>query len=359
MYQNTIGKNNPKIIVNTRFLTQSITGVQRFAIEISRELKKYFGNDIAFVGPYNIINEEIVNELEVIRTGKHSGHIWEQIELPRYLNRHGKPLLVCLCNTAPIFYRHKISTVHDVAFITFPQTFSKSFLLFYRIIIPLVLKTSKKVVTVSNFSKCELQNYYHISADQIYVIYNAVDKSFKKVDDENLKKTPYFLAVSSVNYRKNFLAVLQAFQLLPNKDLMLYVVGDLKNNSFKGIDIQQYKCDTRIKFLGRVSDDELIRLYSNAVGFIYPSLYEGFGIPPIEAQMCGCPVLSSDIPVLKEVLQDSAYYCNPYDINDISEKMQQLCRDNYVIIMAGYENVKRFSWKQSSKILANVIKREL
>lgn len=350
---------NSHIVVNARFLTQPVTGVQRFAIELSKELKKLFKEKIEFWAPHNCILEKEAKELDVLRIGTFPGHLWEQIDLPRFLKKHGSPLLVCLCNSAPLLYSNKISTIHDVAFLTYPQTYSKSFLYYYRLMIPAVLRTSKRIVTVSEFSKKEIMNNYVIPDDKIVVIYNAVDSSFRNIVDVSLNKIQYFLAVSSMNYRKNFIAVLKGFQELNKEDVMLYVVGDLKNNSFAGVDVEHYKSDSRIKFLGRVSDEELIRLYSNAVGFIYPSLYEGFGIPPIEAQKCGCPVLSSDIPVLKEVLQDSAYYCNPYDINDISEKMQLLCRDNHAVVQAGYENVNRFSWQKSAMALAHVIEGEL
>lgn len=95
-----------------------------------------------------------------------------------------------------------------------------------------------------------------------------------------------------------------------------------------------------------MSDKELIDYYSNAIGFIYPSLYEGFGIPPLEAQTCNCPVLLSDIPPLKEVFNDSGIYCNPYDINDIACKMNELKNYSDELKVKGHNNAQKFSWEK-------------
>lgn len=347
------------IVINSRFLTQNLTGVQRFAIEISLHLKKNLGNEIIFLSPNNIVQKEYAKQLEVQIIGKHTGHLWEQIDLPLHLRKIGKPILINLANMAPIFYSNKISTIHDVAFLAFPETFSKSFLFAYKFLIPRILKTSKHIITVSNFSKEEIIKAYHIKNDHISVIYNAVSNNFKYKKNDSLKQERYFLAVSSLNYRKNFIAVLQAFvrYAKSNSNENLYIIGDIKNTNFKNLNIDIYKKHPHIKFLGRVSDKELIEYYSNAIGFIYPSLYEGFGIPPLEAQKCNCPVLLSDISPLKEVFKDSGIYCNPYDINDIATKMAFLVENTDVYIQKGTLNTQRFSWDKSVESLISIIQK--
>ena len=174
------------------------------------------------------------------------------------------------------------------------------------------------------------------------------------------KADRYFLAVSSLNYRKNFVVVLQAFDKMCayRREANLFIIGDLQCDSFNGVDISSYKQNNRIKFLGRVSDEELINYYRNAVCFIFPSLYEGFGIPVIEAQACGCPVISSNSSSLPEVLGESALTCNPLDVNRFAELMNDIFNDNDLrkkIIAKGYENVKRFSWNESAKKIVELI----
>lgn len=145
------------IVVNARFLTQQVTGVQRFSIELSVRLKRIFGSEISFVAPQNIIQEDIAEELSVIKVGTHIGHFWEQWDLPNYLNRVGKPLLINWGNTGPVMYNNKVTTLHDITFIRYPRTFSFKFRLLYKLLIPQVIRTSKHLFTVSEFSKKKLQ----------------------------------------------------------------------------------------------------------------------------------------------------------------------------------------------------------
>lgn len=167
------------LVVNSRFLTQKITGVQRFAIEISLRLKEMLKDNVIFVSPNDIIQGEIAQRLGVKFIGKHNGHLWEQWDLPKWLKKNGRPLLLNLCNMAPIMYLNKISTIHDIAFVRYPQTFSKKFLIFYKFMIPRIIASSKRVITVSNFSKKEIVDVYGVDQSLVTVVYNAVNETFK------------------------------------------------------------------------------------------------------------------------------------------------------------------------------------
>lgn len=347
------------IAINARFLTQSLTGVQRFAIEISLQLKKLLGNEVVFLSPHNIVQDHYANKLDAKIIGTHCGYTWEQLDLPLFLKRNNYPLLLNLANTAPIMYRNKISTIHDLAFLSYPQTFTKKFLYTYKLMIPLIAKSSRHIITVSEFSKNEIYKAYHIKKEHITVIYNAVNKEFFYKENKDIKSNNYFLAVSSLNYRKNFLAVLKAFTKYSqnHKNDNLYIIGDIKTSNFKEIDITKYKAHPHIHFWGRVSDKELQILYSNAIGFIFPSIYEGFGLPPLEAQACNCPILVSNIPPHKEIYEESAIYCNPYDTNDIATKMEKLKFQSKELIALGAENIKRFSFEKSAKKVFDILLR--
>lgn len=348
------------IAVNARFLTRNITGVERFAIEISLRLKKIFGDKIVFVAPSNVVQKLYGEKLDVKIIGSHVGHRWEQFDLPRYLKNNGKPLLLNLCNTAPLFYSNKLTVLHDITYIRFPKTYSRAFRTFYKVMMPLLLKTSKYICSVSEFSKQEISSHYKISEKKIKVIYNAVDAKFKPTRDSSLKEKPYFLAVSSLKESKNFLMILRSFSNAAESlaDVHLKVVGDLASDSFAGMDLSIYKNDPRIQFLGRVSDSELVKLYSNAEAFLFPSLYEGFGIPVLEAQACGCPVISSNAASLPEVLSDSALLVDPNSLHDWETGMKTVCgKDGYAerLVSLGFENVNRFSWECSAQQITDLI----
>lgn len=343
------------IVVNARFLTQPISGVQRYAIEICLELKK-LNSHIVFVAPRNILHHEIAHELGVKIVGSLTGHLWEQIELPSYLKKQGNPLLLNLCNTAPIFYANKIVTIHDLAFERFPQTFSWKFRYAYQFAIPRIARSSKHILTDSDFSKKEIMSLYSIDDRKISVVHCANSAHFKEAGNPSGEK--YILAVSSLNYQKNFLALVKAFNKLSDKTIKLLLVGAINKNFADHNLLQEIESNENIQFVGRVDDDELVRLYSNAQCFVYPSLYEGFGIPPLEAQACGCPCVVSNAASLPEVCGDSVVYCDPYSVDDIADKISMVLSSKALqdeLRTKGFENIKRFSWEKSAQQIIHII----
>lgn len=349
-----------KIVVNARFLTQKITGVQRFAIELSRELVKIYGDKIKFVAPGNIVQKEIAEEFHVEIVGRKSGYYWEQIELPLYLKKKGSPVLLNFCSVAPLFYKNNIVAVHDITWVRFPNTYSRQFRFVYDIIIPQLCKVARRILTVSKFSLKEISQKYNVPEEKFTIVYNAVDEKFHPVVDHSLSKEDYFISVSSIKENKNFQTVLSSFEKLQSivKGVKLYIVGDLVDKNFKTIDLKRYKNNSNILFLGRVSDEELIKYYSNAKAFIFPSLYEGFGIPVLEAQACGCPVISSNTSSLPEVLEDSALFCDPMDFCSFADNMHKIMTDSNLfddLKNKGFRNVNRFSWEASAKTIAKDI----
>ncbi|WP_304293368.1 glycosyltransferase family 1 protein [Campylobacter gracilis] len=344
------------LFVNARFLTQHITGVQRYAIEISKQLKFKLRDGVVFLSPKNIVHNEIARNLDVRVIGKNSGHIWEQLDLPVYIKREGGPLLLNLANTAPVFYKNKICVVHDIAYERFPQTFDWKFRLFYKFLIPKILKTSRKIITVSKFSKNEISQLYGIQSDKIDIVYNSANTTFKNIRIENKEK--YVLAVSSLHYQKNFHSLIEAFDGLGDENIKLFLVGEI-NKNFTNLNLlEKIKNNTNIIFIGRVSDEKLTRLYSNAICFVFPSFYEGFGIPPLEAQSCGCPVVCSNAASLPEIYGDSVVYFDPYNVEDMRGKIQIVLNDENLqneLRIKGFENIKRFSWEESAQKIINLV----
>lgn len=346
-----------RLIINARFLTQPITGVQRYAIEISRQIKIIDPNTV-FVSPPGILHESIADELDVKIVGKLKGHLWEQIELPLYLIRQPySPLLLNLANTAPLYYKNKIIQVHDISFKRFPKSFSWKFRRAYGYAIPRILKNSKLIITDSEFSREEIISFYKTPKDKVRIIHCATSSMFSP--NKKTKTDSYILAVSSLSFQKNFHSLIKAFNDLKDKSIKLRLVGSINKNFADHQLLKDMDNNDNIEFVGRVDDITLRDLYSNAICFVYPSLYEGFGIPPIEAQACGCPCIVSNVSSLPEVCGDSVLYFNPNDISDITRKIEALISSPTMqadLISKGYDNILRFSWEKSAFNLLELVK---
>jgi len=351
---------NKDIYIAARFLTQPITGVQRYGIELSKAIKKINTDyNITFVTPSNFIHNEIADFLDAKQIGSLKGQLWDQISLLKFLKSKKNPLIINFSNTLPVFYENKIVTIHDIIHLKYPVSYS--YRKYYNIVFPLMLKFSKHIITGSEFSKKEISTYFSINEDKISIVYDGVDERFKPKKLE--KQERYILCVSSVAYHKNFISLIKAFLNLKTKSIKLYIVGGLNEkifgeNSSKVLDY--IKNNDNIRFLGRVDDNKLIELYSNAVCFVYPSLYEGFGIPPLEAQACGCPVILSNIQVFREIYRNSAVYFNPLDPDDIANKIQEVINNEnlrLLLIKNGFENSKKYTWENSAKQFFNILDR--
>jgi glycosyltransferase involved in cell wall biosynthesis len=342
------------IIVNARFLTQKVTGVQRFAMALAKIMNEQLHNKLLFVAPHNIIHPELASELKAVIIGRNTGTFWEQFDLRYYLLTHNFPLLISFCNTGLLFYKKQLVTIHDMSYKVNPKWFSRRFCNWYNFLIPNIARHSLQVLTVSNSSKNDLIFYLKIPADKISVIYNS--SSFVSNDNFEPKyAVKYLLTVSSIDARKNLSSLIKAFSNIP-QDTKLYIVG-LKDSNFV-FDLNENLLKDNIIVKGYITDDELKKLMINAAAFIYVSFYEGFGLPPIEAMSMGCPVIVSDIPAHKEVCGEAAIYVDPYDVNDIEQKIIYVLTHDTVrkdLIEAGKKNVKRFNWFDSAQKVVHII----
>lgn len=349
------------IVINSRFLTQDITGVQRFAIEISKQLKRLYSEDIQFVCPKNIVHENLAKELEAKTIGNLTGHLWEQVELPFYLKKNGSPLLLNLGNTAPLLYSNKITVLHSLSFLN-KKWNSLLFHFLYKITVPLNLMSSKFIFTVSQYTNQEITEHYsYINLlDKMDVIYNGSFGSKKLNIQSTENKQNYLLYVGSISSSKNVKGLVDAMNLvrIQHKDIDLKIVGSLNNKLFKD---EKIVSNQFIEFCGHINNpDELKELYLHAKAFVFPSLYESFGIPPLEAQECGCPIIISNVTALPEIYKDSALYFDPYDVNDIANKIITLLNNENLqkeLIGKGFENIKRFSWETSAKKIIDISER--
>jgi len=341
------------IYINGKFINQKITGVQRFANEISKLLISNFGN-YKIIIPKNIkINMTDYPFEKVEYFGHGNLNHWEQIQLPLFLKMNNSPLLLTFTGLGPIFYKNKIITIHDLSFWEHPEWFSKKYAFAYRFFTPISLKNSIKLFTVSEYSKQTITKELKCTRSDIEVIYNAVNEYI--CEDRNIKKVKYILAVGSIDPRKNLDRLISSFQKWNNHDYELIIIGG-HQKSFPKINLST---KANVKFLGYVSEELLHKYYSESEIFIYPSLYEGFGIPPLEAMAHGTPVIASNITSLPEACGEAALYIDPYSEESIINAFELLSKNSRLqkeLIIKGFENLKRFSWSKSALKINEIIK---
>jgi glycosyltransferase involved in cell wall biosynthesis len=351
-------------VINGRFLTQKATGVHRYAFEICNKLHE-MGVDFHVAIPKEI-NSDYKFDFKTVRCGSFGSHLWEQLSLPAYLKSIGSPLLVSFSGCGPLNYSNQIITIHDVSHERYPEWFSKNYCRYYGFMFPRIAKKAHAILTVSEFSKQEIVDVFNLAPEKIHVIHSNVPFHTKPTDEEVLsrQKDPsapnYILTVSSMDPRKNFVRLVQAFEQMEDKSIKLYIIG-MQFKAFNTPDLQKLLSEN-VVLPGYVDDETLQNMYGNALFSIYPSLYEGFGLPPLESMTYGCPVIASDIPALREVSGDAVLYANPHDIDDMTAKMDQLSKDETLrkrLVVNGLKQIKKYSWKTSAKQVYELVQKFL
>jgi glycosyltransferase involved in cell wall biosynthesis len=340
-------------VVNGRYLTQKVTGVHRYAFEICNKLHE-MGVDFHVAIPQEI-HPDYKFAFKTVKCGSLNTHLWEQISLPRYLKSIGSPLLISFTGCGPLNYSNQIMTIHDVSHERYPEWFSKNYYYFYHYMMPRIGKKAHAVLTVSEFSKREIVDTLGIDADKIHVVHSNVPFHDKPSKDDILnfqrdsQVERYILAVSSMDPRKNFIRLVEAFDKIKDKSVKLYIIG-MSFRAFNTPDLQKL-IGENVHLPGYIPDEQLQAMYQNALLSVYPSLYEGFGLPPLESMTYGCPAINSDIPALREVSENAALYVDPYDIEDITMKIEQLLVDEPLrkeLQLKGLEQIKKYSWDKSA-----------
>jgi len=350
--------------INGRFLGKPITGTQRFAREILFALDEFLtqkgaGAAVTVVAPQGIAKPERLKVIQFMNFGARKGHAWEQIDLSR-ATRGGT--LLNLEASGVLFKRDQLTVIHDAALFRRPKNFSLAYRTWHTIV-GFCLSRFSRLATVSRFSQGELANVFGIDPASITVVYNGHEHMLQILPDEavwdklGVRGKPYFLFVGSPTPNKNLMAAVEAFQRLGRSDVSFVLVGAAKANVFSGAAGQR---DTaNIIRPGRLSDEEIAALYKGATALVFPSLYEGFGIPPLEAMVHGCPVVASRIPAVEEVCADAALYFDPYDIDDIAAKMRDILSSDQVrqsLIAKGTARYKNFSWMESARRVWEVVR---
>ena len=332
------------VIVNVRVLGSPLTGVQRYTLELLGR----FGDKVQAVAPKK--------DLFGIQ-----GHLWEQLMLPYYSK--GK-LLFSPANTGPLSVAKQVVTIHDLSVIDRPEGFNPSFRVFYRFLLPRLARRVRAVITVSAFTRERLIEWAKILPSRVYVIPNGVDRRFSPQQIDSIERlrnalqipSPYYiLSLGSIEPRKNLPRLLAAWERiqreLPQEVWLVVAGGKGKSSVFNDVGIQNLP--PRVHLTGRVADELLPALYSGALAFVYPSLYEGFGLPPLEAMACGTPVLTANVTAMPEVVGDAGLLVDPYNVEAIAHGIRRLVEDSALreeLRKKGLERAKQFTWERTAEL---------
>lgn len=356
------------IFLNGRFLSQTITGVQRYAFELIAAIDRHLSAAPALRGKYcftllvppDVSNIPVLTQIAVKQVGRFKGQLWEQVELP-FHSRGG--LLAGFCNTGPLLKGNQVVTLCDASVYKVPKAYSLAFRLWYRTVFAVVGHRSRGLLTISDFSRDELVQCCHLSPEKFSVVYPGVnhagwleDRGPQGADDLPAGR-PFLLAVSSMSPHKNFKALVDAISLLGETDFDVIVAGGTNPAIFKDARLPLPKT---VRHLGYVSDARLKELYSKAACFIYPSLYEGFGLPPLEAMANGCPVIAARAGSLPEVCGDAALYCDPCSVEDIAQKIQMVMTDGRLraaLRSKGLERAQMYTWEECAELTVKMLER--
>ncbi len=271
------------------------------------------------------------------------------------------------------FFKFKsmnLITIHDLTPLLYPSTHIFFRKILNELLLPNTLKNASKIISVSNSTKKDLIKVLNIPEEKINVVHSGINKIFKKINKNSTENTlnkysinfPYILYVGTLEPRKNISSLIMSFYKLKKKNLAnkLVIVG---SKGWKYSDIftlaKKLKLSNDIIFTDYIPEDNLPAFYNGADLFVYPSLYEGFGFPPLEAMACGCPVITSNTSSLPEIVDDAAIMINPYNIDELTNQMQNVLKDENLknlMIKKGLQRSKKFSWEKCAKETLTIYK---
>ena len=303
---------------------------------------------------------------DAYREGRNSQFQWLTIPDSSFWLRHYHYIPRVLMQVKPDIYHgvywaprelkcKLVLTVHDVSFMQHPEWFPWYQIPVYQNLVGRSVAHADVILTLSEFSKTQIQEVWGLADDMVHVHALAAGKQFVPGANREHTESPYFLSVGNLHPRKNLIKLIRAFRTFQqqHRNFRLKIAGP---QGWKYRDLLAEGKETAgVEFLGAVSSKELVQLYQQAEAFIFPSLYEGFGLPLLEAMACGCPVLASDIPVFKEVAQSAALYFNPHDEVSIStclRKYVQTPEIHDVISDLSRERLKAFQWSKTAQIVS-------
>lgn len=365
-----------KILIDLTSLADNFSGIERYAACLSREM--IIGSTDTFILVFkNKIHEMFTifldNEnVEMVIIPGCNKLLFNQIKLPMELYKYKADWYLFMAFPVPIlfFKKNMVSTIHDICCWDCPETMNGLSKWYFRVSHRFAIRKCKKIITISKFSQKRIEDKLHVPNDKICLVYCGVDSDFENyVRDDNKQKQikekyklpeKYLLSLSTLEPRKNLELLVNSYRRLildESYEMPLVLAGR------KGWKMDEFfqKIEPLVRekiiFTGFIDEKDLPAVYAGATLFIFPSKYEGFGMPPLEAMACGAKVLSSNSTSLPEVLGSAAEYFNNNDEKDLKDKIKKavsIKQDTNAM----KNQVEKYSWHKEAKKLLNAIRRD-
>ncbi|MDD5622984.1 MAG: glycosyltransferase family 1 protein [Actinomycetota bacterium] len=290
--------------------------------------------------------------------------LWDQIGVPRVVRSEKIDIIFNPKLSIPLFApSKKVFNIVGLEQFVLRKVYGWRNQLYNRIMMPIYCHFANAIIIMTNIGKVRLTKYINLKENKVEVIYAASNKMFKvikntesalKIKQKYNLPEKYILFVGGLTPLKNFSNILKALKIIKKEfPIKLVVVGFNRWKYDKDMElIEKLKLENDIMMLGFIPDDDLPYLYNSAELFIFPSLYEGFGMPVLEAQACGCPVVSSKTECIEEISKRSALLVNPYDHKEIAQAILDILNNEDLrdkLVAAGLENIKRFNWVETAR----------
>jgi glycosyltransferase involved in cell wall biosynthesis len=364
-----------KIVLDLRSVHAGMSGIGRYALNLCLSLltseRGLIVEGITSTSGKDLIEEQARIRLHIV---KHKGEMWDELSLPDLLRSVGADLYHTPLFVLPTIRTCKyVCTVHDVIPVVRPDLTHESFAQFFHTHIGRAFRSAHHVIAVSEYSKQDVLKSFHVDEARISAIHEAVSPVFLRTpsseDEARLRplslKPGYILSVGAADRRKNLAGLLDAYRLLGRSGTTppLAIVGGASGDAFDlAAEVRMRDLGSQVRLLGRVPDDLLATLYSHAALLAFPSLYEGFGLPVVEAMAAGTPVVTSQVSSLPEIAGDAALLVDPLSPNALKDAMRRILEDKNLradLIRKGRVRVKQFSPETHGDRLADLYRRVL